>query len=506
MSTALSEVDWDSLEDPNNPHNWLFALKMYHVIIPGLSGFVVTFGTSVYTPALLSITSHFGISWTAGILGLTQYTLGLAFGPVISAPLSGRFGRKLVYILSPPVFMFFILGAGFSRSFGSFLVCRLFAGLAGSPALAVATTGAGTTADLFPPAKRAKVTTFFLMAPFAGPSLGPVIGGFATQYKGWRWSQWCILFIFLTVYIGALPMKETYNKVILKHRAKKRGIIAPGPLGSAAVKKTVIQNFFRPVHMFLTEPVVFFLSLYTAFTFAILFLFFAAIPYVFERSPYSFTTSQTGLVFLAIGLGVLLAGITGILIDTNIYQAQHRKATAADQMHAQPEHWLYKAMIGSLGIPVGLFWFAWTANAGVHWAIPVVGAIPFAWGNLCLFFSSAMYMVDCYGPLNGASAIAGNGIFRYTLGAVFPLFTVQMYERIGIGWATSLLGFVSILMLPIPWVLFKYRPAIRKRSRYPAMMRLRARRTRRVRSLSRWMSGRGFRGLVITIYTVPLTS
>lgn len=34
-------------------------------------------------------------------------------------------------------------------------------------------------------------------------------------------------------------------------------------------------------------------------------------------------------------------------------------------------------------------------------------------------------MTDVYGPLNGASAIAANGIFRYTLGAVFPLFTVQ---------------------------------------------------------------------------------
>ena len=38
-------------------------------------------------------------------------------------------------------------------------------------------------------------------------------------------------------------------------------------------------------------------------------------------------------------------------------------------------------------------------------------------------------MTDVYGALNGASALAANGIFRYTLGAVFPLFTVQcMYS------------------------------------------------------------------------------
>lgn len=34
-------------------------------------------------------------------------------------------------------------------------------------------------------------------------------------------------------------------------------------------------------------------------------------------------------------------------------------------------------------------------------------------------------MTDVYGALNGASTLAANGIFRYTLGAVFPLFTVQ---------------------------------------------------------------------------------
>jgi hypothetical protein len=64
--------------------------------------------------------------------------------------------------------------------------------------------------------------------------------------------------------------------------------------------------------------------------------------------------------------------------------------------------------------------------------------------------------------------MAANGIFRYTLGAVFPLFAVQMYTKLGVGWATSLLGFVAVLMLPIPWIFFKYGPAIRRRSRYPA--------------------------------------
>ncbi|KAF1972765.1 MFS general substrate transporter [Bimuria novae-zelandiae CBS 107.79] len=467
-STTPSGTDWDGPDDPGNPMNWSSAAKAYHVTVPGLYGFAVTFGTSVYTPALFSITEHFHISRTVALLGLTLYTFGLGLGPIIAAPLSERYGRRIVYLISGPVFMLFILGAGFSKTFASFLVCRLLAGVMGSPALAVA---GGTTADLVVPSKRAKVTTIFIMAPFAGPSIGPVVGGFAAQYKGWRWSQWCILFVSLVVFLSAIPMKETYKPIILKRRAKERGILPKETSGGGgAVKKTVVQNFLRPMHMLVTEPVVFFLSLYTSFLFGILFLFFAAIPYIFQRPPYLFNTWQTGLIFLSIGLGVCLGAITGIVIDSQIYQKKHREFMAAGLTHTPPEHRLYNGMIGGFGIPVGLFWFAWTADKGVHWAVPAIGAVPFAWGNVCVFISAVIYMVDCYGPMNGASALAANGIFRYTLGSVFPLFTIQMYQRLGTGWATSLLGFLALLMLPIPFILFKFGPAIRKRSHYPVII------------------------------------
>lgn len=41
-----------------------------------------------------------------------------------------------------------------------------------------------------------------------------------------------------------------------------------------------------------------------------------------------------------------------------------------------------------------------------------------------------------------------------------------MYDGLGIDWASSLLGFMSIALLPIPWVLFKYGAKIRAKSQY----------------------------------------
>lgn len=63
------------------------------------------------------------------------------------------------------------------------------------------------------------------------------------------------------------------------------------------------------------------------------------------------------------------------------------------------------------------------------------------------------------------TALAANGSLRYILGAVFPLFTFQMYAKLGIHWAGSVFAFLSLALLPIPWLLFKFGHVLRKKSR-----------------------------------------
>lgn len=80
--------------------------------------------------------------------------------------------------------------------------------------------------------------------------------------------------------------------------------------------------------------------------------------------------------------------------------------------------------------------------------------------------SAIKYIVNFYGPLYGASANAASVLTRYSIGFALPLFAVQMYSALGVGWASSLLGFISTLMATIPFVLFKFGPALRARSNY----------------------------------------
>lgn len=328
---------------------------------------------------------QFHVSSTVALLGLSLYVLGLGFGPVLAAPLSELHGRKAVYLISLPLSAIFILGAGFANNFATLAICRFFAGFFGSPCLAI---GGGTNADVWPPVYRAIATSSFLLAPFLGPALGPAVGGFAAENKGWRWTQWPILFAAVVAYTFSLCMKETYKKVILQRRAKRLGLpLEPktGPSGLAAVKILLTVTLTRPLHMILTEPIVGFFSLYTGFNFAVVFAFFAAYPLVFQ-GVYEFDSGMTGLTFLGIGIGVMLGVPTFVVIDRLTFRKQHQSSLAENRLGVvAPEHRLYPAMLGSVSLPIGLFWFAWTARSDVHWISPVIASVPFAWGNYLIF-------------------------------------------------------------------------------------------------------------------------
>lgn len=306
-------------------------------------------------------------------------------------------------------------------------------------------------------------------------------------------------------YLTCLPMHETYKKTILQTRAKKLGLpVLPSPnmLSMHYVEVLLTTTLVRPVSMMATEPIVLIFGIYNALGFAILFSFFAAFPYTFT-SVYGFNTWENGLVFISIGLGVLCGVAIGILCDQLIYMKKHKQAVMQGKGILAPEERLYAGMVGATGLPIGysytyvfvmmtppdmrdsLLWFAWTARPGVHWVVPVAAGVPFAMGNLTLFLSSVMYQIDIYGPRNGASAMAANGLMRNVLGGCAPLFVLplvlyhsgdsstwmvltarRMYERMGISWATSLLGFICLAMLPIPFAFYQYGPSIRKRSLY----------------------------------------
>ncbi len=68
--------------------------------------------------------------------------------------------------------------------------------------------------------------------------------------------------------------------------------------------------------------------------------------------------------------------------------------------------------------------------------------------------------------MHANSALAGNSFIRALAGAGFPLFASQMYHNLGVAWATSVLGFLTLAMFPVPILFFIYGKRIRAMSKF----------------------------------------
>lgn len=142
--------------------------------------------------------------------------------------------------------------------------------------------------------------------------------------------------------------------------------------------------------MLLTEPIVGLLSLYVAFTFAVVFAFYAAIPWIFTQ-VYGFSTASQSLVFLCLTIGYLLSIAT--IIFTAHAQKKRRRNTASNEnggsVMLAPEESLLLAMLGGPALPVSLFLFGWSAKSTIHWIVPMIAITVYGWGTLLVFVSSS---------------------------------------------------------------------------------------------------------------------
>lgn len=115
--------------DPANPRNWPGWRKWSIVIVILLVDLTVSWAASGYSPASKEFSKDLDVSTEVATLGLSLYVLGLACGPMVTAPLSEYFGRSPIYIVSYGIFLLFLMATALVRTLGGFLILRLISGL-----------------------------------------------------------------------------------------------------------------------------------------------------------------------------------------------------------------------------------------------------------------------------------------------------------------------------------------------------------------------------------------
>jgi hypothetical protein len=163
--------------------------------------------------------------------------------------------------------------------------------------------------------------------------------------------MWVALIVGASMFVLSLSMNETLKARILRTKNRDREITKTSAVEQLSLKQILIIATTRLVRMLLTEPLVFYLSIYTAFRFAMLFSFFGSYPLVYME-VYSFDMKNTGLAFIGILVGFIFAVTTFAVLDKTVY----RRAMRASVGRVVPKHRLYASMIGSIMLPISLFW------------------------------------------------------------------------------------------------------------------------------------------------------
>ncbi|KAL9107763.1 MAG: hypothetical protein Q9227_007385 [Pyrenula ochraceoflavens] len=330
----------------------------------------------------------------------------------------------------------------------------------------------GLYADVYhDPRKRGRAMAIFMAATTFGPILGPLVSGFLSRDAGWRWSFWFGLILAgVTLPFMAL-MPETYLPVLLARRAKKlrletgnENFYSMSELEKKGPKHMVTVVLMRPFRMLVQEAIVLFTCMYLALAYAIFYLYFQAYPIIFQgpTSIYKMKTGISGLAFLPIGLGAALCVIIFLWYDSFLAKARKRKAAWA---FVEEYRRLPLATVGGPLYVVALFWLGWSANAHVHWIVPMLSGVAFGIGFLLIFMAMINYLTDAY-EIFAASAQGIASTSRSIFGALLPLAAEPMYRRLGVHWASSLLAFLSLAMAVIPFAFIKYGDRIRTNSRF----------------------------------------
>ncbi|KAJ1031325.1 hypothetical protein NDA18_002541 [Ustilago nuda] len=154
-----------------------------------------------------------------------------------------------------------------------------------------------------------------------------------------------------------------------------------------------------------------------------------------EPITYGFNYGELGLAFIGIFVGAIFIYFPFWLWHKYSYGPLFDKQNGK----VAPEKWLEPDILGAWAIPICMFGFGWTATASIHW--------------ICL---------------------RGNDFFRASIGGALPLVARAMFNNLQangprafpVAWGSVLMGCISIVMGPIPILLYKYGPKLRTISKY----------------------------------------
>ncbi|OCK78496.1 MFS general substrate transporter [Lepidopterella palustris CBS 459.81] len=437
--------------DPADPYNWPSWKKNINLVLVAFHACMTTFFAAGIIPAFEDIAMDLDCSLQRASYLVSCQIAVLGWAPLFWKPISNRYGRRPVWLISTILAGVCNIGCAESHSYGAMAACRCLVAFFISPAIAI---GSGVVVETFFKKDRGQKMGIWTLMVTLGPPGGPFFMGFVAYHVGYRWIYWIFAIINAVQFFGYfffgpetryIRQGVTHSGSAFKKEYFTFGRIDPKPLSFIEF----IQPAFLARYPSILIPTI---SYTVVFGFASVFLT-VEIPQIFIPK-FGLNPQQQGLQFLGLIIGSIIGEQLGGPLSDFWINRKTKKVGGAG-MRPKAEYRLWLSYLGFLLTIVGLIVFGIRTQQATpkDWNMtPIVGIALAACGNQIITTVLVTFAVDCHQEHSSSIGVFVN-LVRSTWGFIVPFWSPNMITSIGMSGSGGLMAGLIFACSVVPVVL-----------------------------------------------------
>ncbi|CAH0059294.1 unnamed protein product [Clonostachys solani] len=419
---------------------WVILFSVCWMALP-----MVFLSTSIMT-AMPEIAASLNTTTTSISTANACVVAAMAASALIWLPISVLIGRRRAYIVATVILILCAMGCALARNLAS-LTAVWAIGATTGPFFLVA--GQTILADIFEPTVRGTAVGFFLGSCVSSQSIAPLVGSVIATYTTWR-AIFGVLsgisFIGLVLAYFFVPKASELSNLSTHESAGKK------------LSRRDVLRAFNPSAVFYQwkYPGVILSNLACGLLGLNQYAILSSVRHLINPLFGLTSPLQSGLFYLAPGVGFLLGSIVGGNLSDRVVKRYIDKREgvrlAEDRLNSTP--------LWVLGVlPLGTFLYGWSIDKSIGgMGLPISAAFIQGFGLMASFSGLNTYAAGeqktlnpfliqlinlRYNPLESnpeykTAVISGKYVVQYCFGAVGVGATVPLIDSIGAGWTFSI--------------------------------------------------------------------
>ncbi|KAH6680613.1 major facilitator superfamily domain-containing protein [Halenospora varia] len=481
-------------ERGGDPLTWSRWKKYYQLFLVALYACAFSYGENTLGAAWTTVSEDTGVSLTNMNGGSALNYLLLGFVNIFWIPAAMKIGRRPVFIITTILCLCAGVWLGEFQGTGQWFGAMILNGLGTSAYQAVIQL---SVFDMFFAHERGRMLSVYLFGQQLGSILGLITGGSIADNLGWRWSQYIVAIIdgvvllllilsfeetlfprFLFSNLGISGNNITESELGSDGKPVYRSTVADASTTHDFPKRTAIQRlqlwsyfveghttywqYFRRPFFLLSFPNVIIAGFIFAFGCTAGIVSFNTISEILTSPPYNWSTTSTGLVFLAALVGNIIGWATGTLSDQIVIRLARRNGGVKE-----PEMRLWTLGFSMVYSLLGYFLYGWGAQSGAHWMTIAFGVGCMIAHQVSACSIATAYAMECFPSVSGEMVVI-LAMCSSLINFAFSYSVQPFINAAGYGWTFTFFGLAvfASMVAAIPMIMYGKRWRIRCAPKY----------------------------------------